>query len=196
MDAPLAAVRLLRHRSFAVMCICSLGVYVTVSFHSQMTPLVLKELGFEERHITRLLPIGQSMEVVTLALLPMLLLRLHVRGTLLLGLVAWALAMLALAAGQPAWLVIGSLGLHGVCICCYLVAGQLYVNRRAREDIRASAQGLFTFINGIGLLLGHVLVGWIRFLGSGDLASAFWTAAVLAGLLVIVFALGFGDGEG
>jgi MFS family permease len=190
-DAPVAAVRLLRHRSFAILCVCSLGLYVTISFTSQMTPLLLRNLGFEKPQISRLLPISQSMEILTLALLPMLLLRLNVRGTLLLGLVAWAVGLLVLTVGQPDWLVVGSLGLHGVCICCYLIAGQLYVNRRAGADFRASAQGLFTFINGLGMLLGHLLVGGTRSLVSGQLTLGFATAAVLAGALVIVFVVGF-----
>jgi predicted MFS family arabinose efflux permease len=119
------------------------------------------------------------------------LLRLEVKGTLLLGIVAWTSALTVLAVGQPPWLVIVSLGLHGVFITCYLVAGQVFVNRRAQDDIRASAQALLQFLNGIGLLAGHLLVGWIRSREPGRFFPAFAMAAVLSGTLVVVFVLGF-----
>src|SRR5262249_21274864 len=110
----------------------------------------------------RSLTIAQSTEIVALGLLPMLLLRLGTRGTMRLGLAAWTLALILLMVGQPLGLVLGSMTLNGLCICCYLVAGQVFINRLAHGDIRASAQGLFSFTNGMGLLAGNLLVGAVR----------------------------------
>ena len=108
-----------------------------------------------------------------------------------LGILAWAGALVVLALGRPAWLVIGSLGLHGIFITCFLVAGQVYVNRRAPGDVRASAQALLQFINGMGLLVGHLSVGWVRWLCSEDFTLSFAPAAILAIVLAVVFALDF-----
>src|SRR5690349_4648040 len=82
-----------------------LGVCVTLPFTTQATPLLLVHLGIPRRWISPTLTLGQSMEIVSLALLPMLLLRLGVRRTMLLGLTAWASLLAVLWRGEPMWLV-------------------------------------------------------------------------------------------
>jgi hypothetical protein len=131
------------------------------------------------------------MEVVCLGLLPMLHLRFGLRGTMLTGLAAWALAMGILALGRPVALVIGSLGLHGICICCFLVSGQVYLNSRARGGVRTSVQSIYTFISGMGLLGGNLAAGWVRSWAGGDFGATFATAALLTTALVLVFLVGF-----
>ncbi len=191
--APLAALGLLRHRLFAVYCVCSLGVCVAMPFTTQLTPLLLQHLGIPREWISPTLTLSQSMEIVSLGLLPLLLLRLGVRGTMALGLVSWALLMTALMIGEPAGLVVGALGLNGVCISCFLVAGQVFVNARARRDLRASSQALLTFVNGAGLLIGNLLVGWVRDQVGGAFAPTFATAAAIAAAALLVFLVGSAD---
>ena len=191
LGAPLQALQLFRHRSFAVLCVCLFGVYVTFPFSAQMTPLYLQQLGVRKAWLAPVLTVAQSLEVATLALLPVLLIRLGQKGTMMFGLMAWGWALSIYAVGAPPAVVIGSLALHGIFICCFLVAGQLYVNRLARDDVRASAQGLMQFINGLGLFLGHLLVGRVRDWAGEDYAQAFLPGAVIAGVLIVVFAAGF-----
>ncbi len=191
--APLAALRLLRKRSVAVYCACALAGCVAIPFSSQLTSLLLQHLGVSRALIMPMLTIAQSMEIVTLATLPLILLRCGVRGTMLLGLFAWALALTVLAIGEPAEVVIASLGLNGVFICCFLVAGQVFVNNRARGDIRASSQALLTFVNGAGLLIGNVLVGCVREQAGGAFGPTFATAAGFAAFALLLFTFGFTD---
>lgn len=191
LEAPLLAARLLRQRGIAVLCLCLFGLYVTLPFSGQMTSLRLEQLGVARSWLPVVMTIGQSLEVVTLAILPILLLRLEEKGTMLTGILAWALAMTALALIEARGLVIASLGLHGIFISCFLVAGQVYVNRRAQKDVRASAQAMLQVINGLGMLIGHLLVGWIRGAMREDYAGAFAIAAVVAGTLVLAFGIGF-----
>ena len=47
------------------------------------------------------------------------------------------------------------------------------------------------FINGFGLLSGHCLVGWLRVRVGDDYSKAFLPGAMVAGLVLILFALGF-----
>jgi MFS family permease len=193
--APLAALHLLRQRAFGVYAAVALGLCVTIPFSSQVTPLLLEAHGIPKRWLSPTLTIAQSMEIASLALLPVLLLRLGVRGTMVVGLGAWASALALLTVGRPTWLVVSSLGLNGLCICCYIVAGQVFVNGRARGDIRASAQGLLTFVNGLGLLFGHVLVGWVREQAAEAFAPTFAVGAAIAAALVAVFLVGFTESE-
>ena len=52
--------------------------------------------------------------------------------------------------------------LHGICFDFFFVTGQVYVDRKAPSGLRASAQGLITFITyGVGMLLGAWLSGRI-----------------------------------
>jgi MFS family permease len=189
--APLAALRLLRKRAFAVYWATSLGLYVSISFNSQVTPLLLRDLGIPLDWRSATLTLGQSLEVVTLLFLPMLLLRLGLRGTMLLGLGAWVAMLAVLTAGAPTWLVVASLGCAGVCVTCFLVAGQLFVNSRAAGDLRASAQGLLTFGNGLGQLIGHVLVGVVRQVFDRAFAPTFAVALAIAVVLGLTFLAGF-----
>ncbi len=163
-DAPLMATRLFRQRSFLIYCVCLTGFYVTMPFTTQLTPLLLEKLGVTKTWLPAVLTLAQSSEVATLGLLPLIMLRLEIKGTMLVGVVAWTGALVILTVGQPTWLTISSLALNGMFITCYLVAGQVFVNRRAAKDIRASAQALLQFLNGIGLLMGNLLVGRHSFL--------------------------------
>ena len=56
---------------------------------------------------------------------------------------------LFVAAGQSAApLMVGALGFNGLCVTGFLVAGQVFVNRQASAEVRASVLGLLTFVNG------------------------------------------------
>src|SRR5262249_37468889 len=117
--APLAALRLLRDRAFAVYWLCAFGVCVTLPFYPQGAPLLLRHPGVPPEWVGPTLTLSQSTEVLTLAVLPVILLRLGMRGTLWFGLVAWTLLLALLTLGRPAGLIVAALGLNGVCICCY-----------------------------------------------------------------------------
>jgi MFS family permease len=193
--APLAALGLLRQRSFLVCCACTLGFYVTVPFQSQVTPLLLSHLGIPDDWLGPSLTVSQSVEILGLALLPMALLRLGNRGTMLLGLGAWLVVLTVQSLGLPVWLVVAALALNGVCVCCFMVVGQLFVNSRAQGDLRASAQGLLTWMTGAGMLTGNLLVGWVREQVDQAFTPTFAIGAVMAAVLVLAFLVGFVEEE-
>jgi MFS family permease len=195
MPAPFAALKLLRQRPIAVYWGCVWGVCVTIPFYSQVTPLLLQDLGIGQAWLGPTLTLSQSMEVVSLAILPMLMLRLGVRGTLRLGLVAWAFMLSVMALGKPVELVISSLTLNGLCICGFFVAGQVFVNSRAPADVRASAQALVTLMNGLGTLAGTFLVGWVRERAAEAYQPTFLVGAAIATTLVVIFLVGFPSDE-
>jgi len=191
--APLGAWRLARQRSFAIYLAITLGLVVTIPFSSQVTPLLLKYLGLPQPWLCRTLTIAQGSEILLLALLPWLLSRFGMHSTMLLGLSGWTLALTTLMVGWPLALIIGSLSLNGLCIGCFLVAGQVFINRKAPRDIRASAQALFTLVTGMGNLIGNVAVGGVRRLVAEEFAPTFAVAACLALVLTGLFFLGFAE---
>ena len=191
--APIAALRLLRSRPLLLAWISAFGIWMTWPFFTQATPLLLRHLGIELAELSFYLTIAQGVEMLSLAVLPILLLRLGLRGTMLLGLLAMTLGMAIQAAGQPDYLVIASLGLYGLCVSSFLVSCQVFTNSRARGDIRASAQALLSFISGLGMLIGNLLAGFVRQLADERLPPTFLVATLLAAGITLVFFLFFSE---
>ncbi|HKI35692.1 MAG TPA: MFS transporter [Gemmataceae bacterium] len=189
--APLAAARLLGDRNFLVFAAGSLGASLTGAVFSQVAPLRLADLGVPDRWIAPAQTVSQSTEVLSLALLPMLLTRLETRRTMLLGLAVWSASLSALTLARSVALAVPALGGWGVVVCCYLVAGQVYVNSRARGDLRTSSQALLTATNALGMLAGNVLAGWIRSATDGALPPVFAVAAGIAALVGALVLFGF-----
>jgi nucleoside transporter len=190
-DAPLQALRLARQRMFAVYAVCLFGAYLTMPFTTQLNPLLLRQLGIPDWLLPSTLTISQSTEVLSLALLPLFLRRLGPKMTMLLGLASWTTGLAVLMVGSPLALVLSSLICHGIFICGFLVAGQVFVNRQASNDIRASAQGVIHLISGLGLLFGNLAVGWIRDLSADDFHLAYAPAVLIAAVMALTFTLGF-----
>jgi predicted MFS family arabinose efflux permease len=189
--APLAALRLLHGRAFFVYALCFFGVCITFPFGTQGSPLLLRQLDTNEADLPAILTIAQATEVICLGLLPLFLRLLGVRGTVLVGLMALAAGLAVQALFSSRVLVAGSLGFYGLVIACVFVAGQVFVNSRVHDGLRASVQSLLTFINGLGLLLGNLLFGALRRWADGELPPAFAVGAVIVSLLVGVFMFGF-----
>jgi predicted MFS family arabinose efflux permease len=189
--APLAALRLLRGRAFFVYAICFFGVCVTFPFGTQGTPLLLRAFHTDETDLPAILTIAQASEVISLGLLPLFLRCLGIRGTVLFGMTAFTVCLSIQALAHSSYLVAGSLAFYGVVVPSVFVTGQIFVNSRVPDGLRASVQSLLTFINGTGLLLGNLLFGALRDRLSGELQPPFAVGAVILALLVGVFALGF-----
>jgi MFS family permease len=193
--APLQALRLLRNGQFAVYCLCTVGVCMTLPFTTQATPLLLGHLGVSDLWLSPTLTLAQASEMASLALLPVMMLRLGLRGTMRVGLGAWTAALGILTVGSPVELVVGSLGFNGLCIAGFFVAGQVFVNRQASGDLRASVQALLAFVNGLGMLVGNLLVGWVRWLNGGEFSRTFAVGAAIMACLLLLFLVGFREEE-
>jgi MFS family permease len=95
------------------------------------------------------------------------------RRTLTLGILAWPIRYIIFVIGQPSWLVIASLALHGFCYVFFFTAAFIYVDSIAPKDIRHSAQGLIaTIILGFGNFVGSLFCGWIQDLFTTTTVSA------------------------
>ncbi len=186
---------LLRRRSYVVFFVASMLAGVPLAFYYTFTNLFLNEIGV--RRAAGVQTLGQMAEVGVLLVLPWTLRRTGIKGTIALGLAAWAVRYLLFAAGNAGSLyalLIAGLLLHGVCFNFFFVAGQMYTDEVAPLGMRSAAQGLTSLASqGVGSLVGTLIAGWVveRFATpSGHDWGRVWplaalaTSVILAGFLV------------
>lgn len=162
----LEALRLLKNPQFAVFMAISFVVTTELQFYYLPTAEFLeKGVGIAHNNVPALMTIAQIAEMVAMGLfLAIALKRLGMRKTLAIGVIAWPLRYVVFALYQsvPYWVVLASLALHGIGYTFFFVVSQIYVDRVAPSDIKASAQSLLTFVTlGLGSFLGTKFTGWV-----------------------------------
>lgn len=191
----LDALALLKSRSYLVFFIASILICIPLAFYYNFTNLYLNEIGVPGAAAVQSL--GQVSEVLFLLIMPLMLKKVGIKRTLLIGMLAWAARYALFAfgdAGSLIWLVILGLLLHGVCYDFFFVAGQIYTDRFAPKKVRSAAQGLISLATyGVGLLIGSLISGPIvdAFLaadGTHDWLAIWLIPAALAVLVTIFFA--------
>ena len=80
---------------------------------------------------------------------------------MVIGVLAWPIRyFLFMIPNLP--VIISSLTLHGFGYAFFFVTSQIYVNMKASDYIRASAQAMLTFFTlGVGNYLGTLFTGWV-----------------------------------
>ncbi|MFO0809749.1 MAG: MFS transporter [Gemmataceae bacterium] len=156
----LPALRLLTDRSFLVFALTSLAGSFLMAFHNLFTHPYLVDLGV--RHAAAWQTLGQTTEVLCILLIPRLCERFGTKAVLFAGMTASGCRFFGYAVGVP-WVVLAiGLPLHGVGFALYYVTAAVYVDTRAPQDLRASAQGLVTLITaGVGALAGNIFAGHV-----------------------------------
>ena len=207
----LKAIRLLKERSFFVFVLCSLLISIPLAFYYNFTNPFLTDLKMEYSVAKQ--SMGQMSEVIFMVLMPFFFIRLGVKKMLLVGMLAWAARYALFAYGNldsAAWMIYGGLLLHGVCYDFFFVTGQIYVDRKAPRETRASAQGFIALITyGVGIGLGSIVSGKVGdalttkisetvgdVIKVGDITNwrTFWLIPCLfAAVISLFFALTFRD---
>ncbi|MFQ5808377.1 MAG: MFS transporter [Armatimonadota bacterium] len=173
------ALRLFRRPGFTTFMIISFVVITELQFYYLLTPVFLQTIGVDPANVPATMTIGQIGEIfVMAALLPWLLPKLGVARSLAIGVIAWPIRYVVFALMEPLWLVIASLPLPGFCYVFFFVVGQIYVDRVAPKDIRASAQSLLALITlGGGSVLGFLFAGQTQDWFTAPTTELRWQAA-------------------
>lgn len=148
---------------------------------------------------------GQMSEVIFLLILPWFFSKFGLKWVMLTGMIAWTLryALFAIAAPNAIeWMIMLGILLHGACYDFVYVAGQIYIDKKAKPEIRAQAQGMFVFISyGVGQGLGTLGAGFVfnKIMGSSNELiqwQMFWSVPLLfAAIVTILFFIGFREKE-
>ncbi len=191
------ALGLLRDRNFLVFFVASILVCIPLAFYYQHANQFLTEIGVTSAAGKQTL--GQASEVLFMLAVPYLLARLGAKGTLLLGMAAWAARYLLFALGDSgglAWVLLLGIALHGACYDFFFVVGQVYTDSKAGERCRSSAQGLITLATyGLGMLIGFHVAGLVvdRYVlaGGHDWRAVWLVPAAIAAAILVAFAIAF-----
>lgn len=194
----LDALALLKSRSYLVFFLASILICIPLAFYYNFTNLYLNEIGVPSAAAVQSL--GQVSEVLFLLAMPLMLKRLGVKWTLVIGMLAWALRYVMFAVGDAdalfALVLIGLI-LHGVCYDFFFVAGQIYTDRFAPTRVRSAAQGLISLATyGVGLLIGSLISGpivdaFLRADGTHAWQGVWLVPAALAAAVAVFFLLAF-----
>lgn len=199
----LEAIGMLRDRSFAVFAAGSLLICIPLAFYYNFTNLFLNERGIA--NAAGIMTLGQGSEIFFMLVMPFFFARLGIKKMLLAGMAAWAARYVLFAMGNPhglIWMFYTGILLHGICYDFFFVTGQIYVDRCAPTNIRASAQGFIALVTyGLGMLIGSWVSGWVvkantLSLPGREAAVHNWNAiwfipAGMAGAIVLLFLIFF-----
>ncbi len=191
------ALGLLRDRNFLVFFVASILICIPLAFYYQNANLFLTEI--QVANATGKQTIGQMSEVLFMLAVPFFLGRFGMKGTLLLGMAAWAVRYLMFAYGDAhalAWMLLVGIALHGMCYDFFFVSGQIYTDSKAGAQYKSAAQGMITLATyGVGMLIGFWAAGRItdQFAVAGvhDWHSIWIYPAVFAAGVFLLFALSF-----
>jgi len=209
---------LMKEPSFAIFIIGSLLICIPLQFYYMSTNMYLNEL--EIGGAASLMTWGQGSEIFFMLLMPFFFRRLGVKMMLVVGMTAWTARYFLFTQGflpglgggeswvggalwsNPKFLMIfAGILLHGICYDFFFVTGQIYVDQKAPENIRASAQGFIAFITlGVGMFIGAEVSGRVvEHYTLEDLSHAWnqiWLVpAIGAGIILAMFAIGFRDND-
>lgn len=196
------ALGLLKDPSFAIFTLCSLLICIPLSFYYNFTNVFLNESGVV--NAAGKMTMGQGSEIFFMLVMPFFFSRLGVKKMLLIGMLAWAGRYFLFAYGNSGSLVsmyyLGIL-LHGVCYDFFFVTGQIYVDREAPDDVRASAQGFIALITyGAGMYIGSILSGMVvkqyQLMDGDKIAGHNWPSiwivpAIMAIVITVIFFVTF-----
>lgn len=200
----LDALPMLRERSFAVFALGSCLICIPLAFYYSGAERFLRDVGMAEAPAK--MTYGQMSEVLFMLIFPWMFARLGVKRMLLLGMAAWIARYACFAQGaaggeQAGALLLAGIILHGPCFDFFFVTGQVYVDRRAPEGIRAAAQSFIAFLTyGVGMIIGSIAQGFIleRFTGAEgkiNWAPTWIYPAVGSAAVLVLFLLFFRETE-
>jgi nucleoside transporter len=193
----LKTLKLLKDRSFMVFVISSLFISIPLAFYYSFTNLFLNDLGM--KNAASVQGIGQMSEVLFMILMPWFFSRLGLKKMLLAGMLAWVVRYALFAMGntdEMIWMLFLGIALHGICYDFFFVTGQIYVDKKAPIELRASAQGFITLVTyGVGMGIGSIISGnvldWFTEDGQRDWSSFWWIPAIFALVVSVMFMVTF-----
>lgn len=202
----LDALSLFKDKYFSIFMLSTFVLMIAKTAYSAYLPVYLPVLNLEP---ASMMQIATATEILFMLLLTFLLRHVGFKKVILFGSISWIIRslMLSQAAVSDNYVlyIVGALLLQGVCWDFFFTAGDIYVDKKAKPEIKAQAQGLrFIVSNGFGLLMSASVCGFInnRIVTDNKIPEAasqwqeFWIyPAIVATIVTICFWVFFKDKE-
>jgi nucleoside transporter len=195
----LGSLRLMKDRNFSLFIIFSfLSLIPFAMYFSYFSEFLL---NIKTQYITITINWGILAEMGFMLLVPPAIKKFGLRKVMILGLFAMVIRYFSLYLGgiiDQQWLYYIGILVHGLIFGFFYVGGQIYIDKKAPEELKAQAQGfIFLMTFGVGLLVGNLIDGGIIGLfkdTSGDVNIYNWDkiwgfTTLFSILLLIVFTL-------
>lgn len=160
----LDALSLFKDRYFTIFMLATFVLMITKTAYSAYIPVYLKVLDMNSANMMQ---IAVGAEVLFMVLLVSMLKKFGFKVVIMLGIIGWVIRMFIFSHAATSddyftYILIGLL-LQGVCWDFFFTAGDVYVNSKAHESIKAQAQGLrFIVSNGFGVFMASSVIGAIN----------------------------------
>jgi len=164
MDAfGLGTVHLMKDRNFALFIIFSfLSLIPFAMYYSYFSEFLL---NINTQFITVTMNWGALAEMGFMLLIPLTIKKFGLRKVMILGLFAMLVRYTALYLGgvvNQQWLIYFGILVHGLIFGFFYVGGQIYIDKKTPDELKAQAQGfIFLMTFGLGLLVGNLIDGKI-----------------------------------
>ena len=191
----LDALSLFKSRAFATIMIASVLIFIPVSFYFGFTATFMSDIGIDTDIIPNRISMGQMAEILFILILPFFITRFGVKRVLFIGITAWLIRFLLFANGDAeggVWMIYTAIILHGVCYDFFVVTGQIFVDEKAPDHLKSSAQGLITFATyGLGMFIGTWFAGRtidsLTVGGVADWDKIWYVPTVIAAVVLVIF---------
>jgi nucleoside transporter len=156
-------VKLMTDRNFAVFIIFSFLSMIPFSMYWSYCSEFLLDKKIE--HISVMMNFGQLAEMLFLISVPFAIKKIGLRNTIITGLVFLFIRYATFYFGSSQnvfWLYLIGVIVHGLIFGYFYLGGQIYIDKKAPEELKAQAQGFIFFVTfGVGLLAGNFISGQI-----------------------------------
>jgi MFS family permease len=197
----LGTLKLMRDRNFAIFIVLSFLSLIPFSmYYSYFSEFLL---NINTKFITVTMNWGVLAEMGFLLLIPFVIRKHGIRALMIFGLIALTVRYLALYLGGVAgitWLYYVGILVHGLIFGFFYVGGQIYIDKKAPDELKSQAQGfIFLVTFGLGLLAGNMLSGKLIDLFSTveggarlyDWNSIYGITTALSAILLVLFIILF-----
>jgi nucleoside transporter len=199
----LGTVRLMKDRNFALFIIFSfLSLIPFAMYFSYFSEFLL---NIKTQFITVTINWGILAEMGFMLLIPPAIKKFGLRRVMILGLLAMVVRYFSLYLGgviNQQWLFYIGILVHGLIFGFFYVGGQIYIDKKAPDELKSQAQGfIFLMTFGVGLLIGNLIDGGIISIFKDSTGGVniynwdkIWGITTLFSVLILIaFALFFKD---
>ncbi len=163
---------LIRDKRFAIFLLFAMGMGAALQltnmygtpFLNDFNAMDIYKDSLTVKYPAMIMSISQISETLFILTIPFFMKRFGIKNVILFSIIAWVLRFGLFSFGNPGdglWMIILSCIIYGMAFDFFNVSGSLYIEQHVSENIRSSAQGMFTMmVNGIGAVLGSLISGY------------------------------------